>query len=1212
MMLTSAFALAAKEYVLSGSFGSQGGGNGDFSEPVGVAVNDSREPLLQPAAGDVYVADTGNNRVERFSAEGAYISQFDGSATPAKGFSFNFKTAIAVDNSTNALDLSLGDVYVQDNGNDVVDKFSASGEVYEGQLTGTCPSPGICSPSEVIPFTDLSGVAVDPSGNLWVYDNTADEASIDEFNSAGGFVKALTIPEGAREIGGLAVSSSSVYVMNANNAIVQLDSITGKRVAELASSEYLPTALAIDPSTDNLVVAQNSSSGARIAIFGRDLENQSSENPRQMFPEEGLEEARGLAVSGRGTVYVSQITHANVEIFDIPPVDTEPASSVGETDAMLNGSTNPEGAALTECYFEYGTELPYGQSVPCVEVPAGTGFVPVTAHVTGLLPRTTYHFRLNVNGAKGLSSGNDETLFTPSKPLIDEESVPTRGSTTVQATASINPSAQSTTYYVEYGATLSYGSATPESSVGAGSLSVPVKVSLAGLQPGSDYHARFVAKNVLGTAVGGDLPFTTAAVPGGSTSGLPDGRAYELVSTANETDIYAPIPSENQSDNTEIDSERPFRASADGDAIAYVGEPPSGGAGSGAQGNGLGNEYMATRTPEGWIGSDIYPPGTPFSARYVAFSSDLSRGVIGGLEPPTGAPCALYNLRSQDGVFHPFFTEQPAVSCGGDNRISYDPFVGASSDFTHLLFESQAALTPDAKEATQGRAHNLYESVNGQLQLVNVLPGPNPPADPNATFGGPHGPNNEIGNGGDFTNVISSDARRISWTDLNTHRLYLRESGTTTIAVSAGAAEYWTATPDGRYIFYTEGEESQSRLWRFDVDKFEKSRGSEAQALAEAREDLTGEEAGVLGVIGVNETGEDGAYVYFVAAGVLAANEAADGEKAMGGAPNLYLRSNGETTFLATLLPQDNRVNGINTDLGVEYGAWKRNLGNRTSEVTPDGQTISFVSRARLTAYDNAGCRFEEAEHIGCAEVYVYDSQTRQLSCASCDPTGAPAQGAGAQVPVTQTSGAGGGAYMERWLSDDGSRVFFDSLHPLLPQASNGRLNVYEWERNGAGSCRESAGCIYLLSGGSSPEDSYFVDASASGDDAFFTSRENLAAQAVGEKAKLYDARVGGGFPESTTACSGSGCQGVPPAPPVFSTPSSLTFDGAGNFPSSSPIVVKPKSAARLKAEKLSRSLKQCRKVRKKKNRIKCEKRARSKYGPATKVKKSNHGKGSK
>src|SRR6185312_14050883 len=72
-------AFAGREYVSGGSFGSEGSGNGQLEEPHGVAVNDSTEPLVQPAAGDVYVVDSGNNRVEQFSSAGAYVGQFNGS-----------------------------------------------------------------------------------------------------------------------------------------------------------------------------------------------------------------------------------------------------------------------------------------------------------------------------------------------------------------------------------------------------------------------------------------------------------------------------------------------------------------------------------------------------------------------------------------------------------------------------------------------------------------------------------------------------------------------------------------------------------------------------------------------------------------------------------------------------------------------------------------------------------------------------------------------------------------------------------------------------------------------------------------------------------------------------------------------------------------------------------------------------------------------------
>src|SRR5665213_1890825 len=95
----------------AGSFGSEGSGPGQFKEPWGVAVND--------ATGDVYVVDSGNNRVEEFSFNSTtkayeFLSEFDGSAAPTGRF--DEPTEIAVDNSGEPLDPSKEDVYVVDHG----------------------------------------------------------------------------------------------------------------------------------------------------------------------------------------------------------------------------------------------------------------------------------------------------------------------------------------------------------------------------------------------------------------------------------------------------------------------------------------------------------------------------------------------------------------------------------------------------------------------------------------------------------------------------------------------------------------------------------------------------------------------------------------------------------------------------------------------------------------------------------------------------------------------------------------------------------------------------------------------------------------------------------------------------------------------------------------------------------------------------------------
>ena len=75
-------------------------------------------------------------------------------------------------------------------------------------------------------------------------------------------------------------------------------------------------------------------------------------------------------------------------------------------------------------------------------------------------------------------------------------------------------------------------------------------------------------------------------------------------------------------------------------------------------------------------------------------------------------------------------------------------------------------------------------------------------------------------------------------------------------------------------------------------------------------------------------------------------------------------------------------------------------------------------------------------------------------------------------------------------VSDDGSRVFFASPDRLLPQATNGLYNVYEWEADGSGSCNSAdrgGGCLFLLSNGNGPDQAWLVGASADGRDVIST-----------------------------------------------------------------------------------------------------------------------------
>jgi hypothetical protein len=87
------------------------------------------------------------------------------------------------------------------------------------------------------------------------------------------------------------------------------------------------------------------------------------------------------------------------------------------------------------------------------------------------------------------------------------------GATTATVTGSVVPGGRSTTWYVEYGTSTSYGAKTAVTSVGSGTASVGVTSKLADLDAGTTYHYRLVAANVDGTSRGGDAVFTTLVPP---------------------------------------------------------------------------------------------------------------------------------------------------------------------------------------------------------------------------------------------------------------------------------------------------------------------------------------------------------------------------------------------------------------------------------------------------------------------------------------------------------------------------------------------------------------------------------------------------------------------------------------------------------------------------------------------------------------------------
>ena len=679
-----------------------------------------------------------------------------------------------------------------------------------------------------------------------------------------------------------------------------------------------------------------------------------------------------------------------------------------------------------------------------------------------------------------------------------------------------------------------------------------------------------------------------------ATSGrleLPDGRAWEIVSPPFKGGAKVePIPREGGV----------IQAAEDGEALTYIANASMGAGILGNPGPNFTQMLAARDIGGGWSALDIATTQnsatgvvTGHPTEYPFFSSDLSRGLVApglGQEgttplPPLseGAEKTIY-IRETEGSYVPLVTSANATS--GEKFGGQLAFAGATPDMSHVVLKSGVPLTSGPEVEGKG----LYEWSAGVLQPVSVLPG------------GTASETANLGHEGiDTRNAISEDGSRVFWAEyFGAENLFLRQmTSDETVEVNSvegscvevcnGSPAFQVADASGSEVLFTDDarltSNSTAEGGAPDLYMFEVTSGA---PLAGRVTDLTvgeGQPASVQGtVIGAGEVAgtKQVTSVYFVAGGVLAENENAEHEKAVVGADNLYVvrrvGSGWATTFIAALAGDD----------GDDWAAKGRGLGEMTARVSPDGEYLAFMSDKSLTGYDNRDAKSGESDE----EVFLYHAGTGSLACVSCDPTGArplgvyepesgpqnnfasllvdnrenwPGRWLAGSIPGWTMFELGVAHYQARYLSDSG-RLFFDSPDTLVPQATNGLENVFEYEPAGVGSCTDGAntfsetsqGCVALISSGTSGGESAFVDASQSGDDVFFVTSGRLVSQDEGGAYDVYDAHVcSGAAPCAPAAAVASpvcmtadSCRlAASEQPQVFGPPPSATFEGAGNPP---------------------------------------------------------------
>src|SRR5262249_38855286 len=131
--------------------------------------------------------------------------------------------------------------------------------------------------------------------------------------------------------------------------------------------------------------------------------------------------------------------------------------------------------------------------------------------ITGLKEGTKYRYRVVSESEAGASAGVDRGFTTLKLADVTTEAATDVLVAKATLNAKVNPLGFATTYWFEYGETLSYGSKIPVSpeSVGSGTEYVAVSQTPTGLKESTTYHFRVVAESEAGTSNGVDKTFTT-------------------------------------------------------------------------------------------------------------------------------------------------------------------------------------------------------------------------------------------------------------------------------------------------------------------------------------------------------------------------------------------------------------------------------------------------------------------------------------------------------------------------------------------------------------------------------------------------------------------------------------------------------------------------------------------------------------------------------